>query len=170
MGVQINQISIFLGAREIKQGKSTKGVAKGEASESYVVDRNYIVAALARFLNKQALALGSGRLTLHYSHKVMSVFRPSPRDSPPRPIPPAPDLHALMHSTPTPPSSLALVPQLTTPPHTVTRPPHHACLSHMPPPNRPPSSACTFAIAHRHRPSSLTHPDSHPVRRPPTLR
>ena len=102
MGVQINQISIFLGAREIKQGKSTKGVAKGEAGESYVVDRNYIVAALARFLNKQALALGSGRLTLHYSHKVMSVFRPSPRDSPPRPIPPAPDLHTLMqHADPT---------------------------------------------------------------------
>ena len=41
--MQINQISIFLGAREIKQGNSAEGVAKGEAGESYVVDRNFVV-------------------------------------------------------------------------------------------------------------------------------
>ena len=59
VGVPITQTSFFLGAREIKTY---------ERGELYVVDRNHIVAAIARFLNENFL--DSGRLTLHYSHKV----------------------------------------------------------------------------------------------------
>eukprot|EP00427_Karlodinium_veneficum_P015708 CAMPEP_0169134640 /NCGR_PEP_ID=MMETSP1015-20121227/39993_1 /TAXON_ID=342587 /ORGANISM="Karlodinium micrum, Strain CCMP2283" /LENGTH=507 /DNA_ID=CAMNT_0009199191 /DNA_START=45 /DNA_END=1568 /DNA_ORIENTATION=- len=64
VGVAINATNLYIGKKAIRAGMEDVG-------ESYVVDRNYIVAALARYLNEHYL--DSGRLTLHYKTKVLFV-------------------------------------------------------------------------------------------------
>jgi kynurenine 3-monooxygenase len=64
VGVPIKSTSLYIGQKKIKAGAEDVG-------ESYVVDRNFIVAALARYLNQHYLK--SGRLNLHYETKVLFV-------------------------------------------------------------------------------------------------
>jgi kynurenine 3-monooxygenase len=70
VGVAIDAATIYIGQKAIRAGMEDVG-------ESYVVDRNYIVAALARYLN--ANFLSSGRLTLHYQTRVLFVDPDTPR-------------------------------------------------------------------------------------------
>mmetsp|Transcript_14538 Transcript_14538/g.42599 ORF Transcript_14538/g.42599 Transcript_14538/m.42599 type:complete len:810 (+) Transcript_14538:54-2483(+) len=64
VGVPIESTAIYLGKTMIEAGAEDVG-------ENYVVDRNFIVAALARYLNDNFRR--SGRLTLRYQSKVLFV-------------------------------------------------------------------------------------------------
>lgn len=47
VGVPVNQIALHVGGRKMLQGSGQKGAN----DENYLVDRNFIVSALARYLN-----------------------------------------------------------------------------------------------------------------------
>lgn len=67
VGIQIESVSIHLGAKEIRN----QADAENEQGEAYVVDRNFVVAALARFLNDKFGDDESFRA--RYSQKLLYV-------------------------------------------------------------------------------------------------
>ena len=73
IGVEIRQLALYLGKTKLL---SASGDA-GTDAENYLVDRNFVVAALSRFLNDHFK--DSEHLTLRYGHKVNFVDTESRR-------------------------------------------------------------------------------------------
>lgn len=70
VGIQLESLSIHLGAKEIKT--TNDSVPAEETNENFIVDRNFIVASLARYLNDTRDGAGA-KLTTLYEHKVQYV-------------------------------------------------------------------------------------------------
>ena len=67
VGVQVKQLALYLGSKKILTGSG----ASDTDSENYLVDRNFIVHALARYLNEK---FGTSKhLTMSYKTKVAFV-------------------------------------------------------------------------------------------------
>jgi kynurenine 3-monooxygenase len=67
IGVELDSFSVFIGASEMKQTSESIG----QAGENFIVDRNYVVSSLARFLNDK---FGNdGAFTRMYHTKVLYV-------------------------------------------------------------------------------------------------
>lgn len=80
VGMQLDSLSIHLGAKEIVQGtvddiKDTDTNPDKPIPEAFIVDRNFIVAALARYVNaiKDNQSQSQSELTTLYEHKVLYV-------------------------------------------------------------------------------------------------
>ena len=74
VGIQMESISIHIGSKETKT--SASDVAEGEFNDNFIVDRNFIVATLARYLNDTA---NDAWLTTLYNTKVLYVDYESQR-------------------------------------------------------------------------------------------
>lgn len=49
-GIQLEELSIYLGSKRIAQGSADEVGTKKDIPEAFIVDRNYIVAAIARYV------------------------------------------------------------------------------------------------------------------------
>jgi kynurenine 3-monooxygenase len=67
VGVRLEAVALHFGAKEIKVAAGSEG----DDTEGYIVDRNFIVAALARFLRDKYQ--DSPYLTTHYKHQLLYV-------------------------------------------------------------------------------------------------
>lgn len=68
VGVKLESFSMHLGAKEIK----FQGTKDEEIPESFVVDRNFVVAAIARYVDDRAQGRSS-EFQAMYEHKIMYV-------------------------------------------------------------------------------------------------
>lgn len=71
VGIQLESLSIHLGAKELKT--TNENLPADQANENFIVDRNFIVASLARYLNDTMDGAAGGELTTLYEHKVQYV-------------------------------------------------------------------------------------------------
>jgi len=69
VGVRIRQVSLFLGAMEIKNSAD----GEGGDSEAYIVDRNFVVASMARYLKDEYSDSKSAMYTPRYGTELLYV-------------------------------------------------------------------------------------------------
>uniref|UniRef100_A0A6U6EID3 FAD-binding domain-containing protein n=1 Tax=Odontella aurita TaxID=265563 RepID=A0A6U6EID3_9STRA len=70
VGVRLTSGSLHIGAREFKQSVGTE---EGSANEGYIVDRNYICAAVARYLNDEHGNGDDASFSTMYDTKILYV-------------------------------------------------------------------------------------------------
>jgi hypothetical protein len=73
VGIELESLSIHLGNKEITQS-ATPEEMKANDNENFIVDRNFIVAAIARFVaNAKAKPENTNTCSTLYQHKIMYV-------------------------------------------------------------------------------------------------
>ena len=72
IGVPLDAFSVYLGTKEMKQNLNDVPEEIKAGAEGYLVDRNYVVAALAKFIGDE-FSVGTGRYQPRYGSRALYV-------------------------------------------------------------------------------------------------